>query len=434
MKRIAICGLSNRALSMFIKPVLERYSNVASIVALLDQDPKRRQIVENDYPELAGVRFFLPEAFASMVESEQVDTLIVTSRDDTHVAYILQGLAYDLDVICEKPMVTTAADAQRVLEAEKASKGTVTVTFNYRYNPIHLKIKEMVASGKLGKITSVDLNWYIDTYHGASYFKRWNRMRAFSGGLSIHKSTHHFDLVNWWLAQSPKEVFAYGSLHYYGQQSVWNPSKQNGRHCGACTETDKCAYYARWFGRSINHAIKDDHLLAGQNMDAYSNYRPDACIFDEEIEIEDTYTVSALYEHGALLSYSVNFSLPYEGYRLAINGTEGRLETQEYHAPARIPFPVPDQQVIDFYPLFGAKETIYVVEQEGGHGGGDTLIQEEIFLGESRHRPYRVLAGAEAGALAVAMGEGVWRSVKDKQPIKVNELLYASPTTSPDWK
>ncbi len=380
MKRIAVCGLSNRALSMFIKPVLERYSNVASIVALLDQDPKRRQIVANDYPELAGVRFFLPEAFASMVESEQVDTLIVTSRDDTHIAYILQGLAYDLDVVCEKPMVTTAADARRVLEAEKASKGTVTVTFNYRYNPIHLKIKEMVASGKLGKITSVDLNWYIDTYHGASYFKRWNRMRAFSGGLSIHKSTHHFDLVNWWLAQSPKEVFAYGNLHYYGQQSVWNPSKQNGRHCGTCTETDKCAYYARWFGRSTNHAIKDDHLLAGQNMDAYSNYRPDACIFDEEIEIEDTYTVAALYEHGVLLSYSVNFSLPYEGYRLAINGTGGRLETQEYHAPARIPFPVPEQQVIDFYPLFGAKETIYVVEQEGGHGGGDTLIQEEIFL------------------------------------------------------
>ena len=68
----------------------------------------------------------------------------------------------------------------------------------------------MVWEGRLGRITSVDLNWYLDTYHGSSYFKRWNRRREMSGGLSIHKSTHHFDLVNWWIGQKPVEAFAYG--------------------------------------------------------------------------------------------------------------------------------------------------------------------------------------------------------------------------------
>ena len=115
-------------------------------------------------------------------------------------------------------MVTTGEDARRVLDAERVSKGTVTVTFNYRYAPIHTKIKEMVWEGKLGRITSVDLNWYLDTYHGSSYFKRWNRRREMSGGLSIHKSTHHFDLVNWWIGQKPVEAFAYGDLHYYGAE------------------------------------------------------------------------------------------------------------------------------------------------------------------------------------------------------------------------
>src|SRR5699024_9050603 len=136
--------------------------------------------------------------------------IIVANKDDTHVNYIIQWLHHNLDVIVEKPMATTAHDCKRIIDAESTSEGDVTVTFNYRYSPIHTKIKELILEGKVGKITSIDLNWYIDTYHGSSYFQRWNRDREFSGGLSIHKSSHHFDLVNWWTGQKPVEAFAFG--------------------------------------------------------------------------------------------------------------------------------------------------------------------------------------------------------------------------------
>ncbi len=117
-----------------------------------------------------------------MIQETKPDALIVASRDDTHVDYILKGLAHDLDVIIEKPMVTNVDDVKKVLKAEANSKGNVTVTFNYRYSPIHRKIKELLLEEKIGRITSVNLNWYIDTYHEASYFKRWNRLRKYSGG------------------------------------------------------------------------------------------------------------------------------------------------------------------------------------------------------------------------------------------------------------
>ena len=134
-----------------------------------------------------------------MVEHTKPDYVIVSGRDDTHIDYILRALHKQVNVITEKPMVTTASDAYKVMQAEAQSKGKVIVTFNYRYSTFHRKIKEMILEGKVGRITSVDLNWYIDTYHGSSYFKRWNRSREISGGLSIDKSTHHFDLINWWL-------------------------------------------------------------------------------------------------------------------------------------------------------------------------------------------------------------------------------------------
>lgn len=424
MKRYVFCGLSNRSFGMFIEPMLEKFSNRSEIVGLLDIDPLRFDVVREKFPELGSVPTFSPNEIDQMINETKPDAIIVAGRDDTHVDYILKGLEYDLEVITEKPMVTNAHDAARIIEAEAKSKGKVVVTFNYRYAPPHRKIKELILEGKIGRVTSIDLNWYIDTYHGASYFKRWNRMREFSGGLSIHKSTHHIDLVNWWIDQKPVEAFAYGALNYYGPEGELNPSKTDGRYCETCEEKIQCDYYMRWTNRSEETSINDDHVKPSFNMGTkYTDYRQDACIFDKEINIEDTYVATVKYDKGALLSYSINFSTPYEGYRLAINGTKGRIETTEFHEPTRIPFPYPPQQTVDYFPLFGSKEIIHVVQNKGGHGGGDPLLLEDIFLGNDPRRNYEILAGAKAGGYSIAVGEALWRSTKENRSIKIDDLL-----------
>ncbi|MBD8025497.1 Gfo/Idh/MocA family oxidoreductase [Ureibacillus sp. Re31] len=423
-KKYVICGVSNRALQMFIGPMIKEFSKECQIVGLLDLDPYRFSICKQKYPQMNHVPTFSPEQFETMIEQTNPDYVIVAGRDDTHIEYILKSLRKQVNVITEKPMVTNAQDAYKVMKAEAESDASVIVTFNYRYSPIHRKIKEMILEGKVGRVTSVDLNWYIDTFHGSSYFRRWNRDRNISGGLSIHKSTHHFDLVNWWLDQKPEEVFAYGDLHYFGPDGELNPSKKASRFCGNCDEQRNCAYYRRWNPRSGSNSVRDDHLLAGVYEDIpYTNYRPDACIFDEDIRIEDTYVAAVKYDGGSLLSYSINFSAPYEGYRLAINGTKGRIETTEYHEPSRIHFQYPEQ-TIDYFPLFGAKETIELVKNPGGHGGGDPILLEDLFLGPDPSRSYPILAGSEAGAYSITVGEGVWRSVKEGKPMKIKELLY----------
>ncbi|WP_366160115.1 Gfo/Idh/MocA family oxidoreductase [Bacillus infantis] len=426
MKKYAICGVSNRALEMFMRPMMNEFSKETGIAAILDSDPYRFKVCKEKFPMLEHVPTYDPEQFEEMIDQTKPDYVIVAGRDDTHVDYILRSLKKQVDVITEKPMVTNAADAYKVMKAEAESDAKVIVTFNYRYSPFHRKIKEMILESKVGRITSVDLNWYIDTFHGSSYFRRWNRDRNFSGGLSIHKSTHHFDLVNWWLDQKPEEVFAYGSLNYFGPEGELNPRKVPSRYCGTCADQSSCTYYRRWNPRSGTSTVKDDHLLAGVYEEVpYTNYRPDACIYDEEISIEDTYVASVRYEGGSLLSYSINFSSPYEGYRLAINGTKGRIETAEYHEPSRIHFKYPDQ-TIDYFPLFGAKETIEVVKNPGGHGGGDPILLEDLFLGPDPARNYPILAGSQAGAYSIAVGEGVWRSVQEKKPININGLLFSS--------
>lgn len=420
MKKYAICGVSQRAIKMFALPILDTFSHCAELVALLDIDPVRKEVFDSTVKKPVDLPFFTPEEFSSMLEKTRPDCLIVAGRDCTHAEYILKGLEAGIDVMVEKPMSTTAEDSRKILEAEKKSKGRVIVTFNYRYAPHHQKIKELVLGGKIGRVTHVDLNWYIDTYHGASYFKRWNRMREFSGGLSIHKSSHHFDLVRWWIDQEPTEAFAYGALNFFGPDGPENPRKVDGRHCTSCPDVEDCSYVMRWSARSSVATPEDDHLsLMSGRTNKYTGYSPDSCIFDSEINIEDTYVATVKYDKGAFLSYSVGFSVPFEGYQLAINGTKGRIESREYHSAKRVPFEVP-KQTIDYFPMFGSKEVINVVEKEGGHGGGDPVLLEDLFLGPSKNRPFDTLSNARDGALAVTTGEAVWRSAREGKPIPID--------------
>lgn len=424
MKKYAFCGMSNRSIYMFVKSLLDNYTAVGRPVAFLDKDPLRFEVCQHNVPAAQDVPTYSDEEFDKMIAETQPDAVVVAGADFTHARYALAALEKNLDVIIEKPMTTTAEDARRIMEAEKRSKGKVVVTFNYRYTATHRRIKEMILDGACGRLTFADLAWYVDTHHGASYFKRWNRTRAGSGGLSIHKCSHHFDLLNWWMGQTPVEVFAYGALNHYGPNGEKNPRKVDGRHCHDCPDRNDCAYIMRWQPNRHVEPPKDEHLDAvrGRAHGNYTNYSPDQCIFDSEIDIEDTYAVTIRYDGGAMAAYSVGFSQPYEGYRLGLSGTEGRIETQEYHG-SRTPFEVEDQ-TITLLPLFSTgREVITPLTTAGGHGGGDPMILDDIFLGPNPRRPYEILSGAREGALAVAVGEAVWRSVKSGKPVRIADLL-----------
>ncbi|MBR7107049.1 MAG: Gfo/Idh/MocA family oxidoreductase [Lentisphaeria bacterium] len=426
-KRYAVCGVSARAIGMYIRPMMQSFSHCAELVAMLDIDPLRFQVCKDLVPEVVGKNIAeytvtlenWKEVFDRMIEEQKVDAVLVVCKDCHHVDYIVRGLELGLDVISEKPMTTNIADARRVVEAEDKSKGKLICTFNYRYNPIHRKLRELIVDGKIGRVTHVDLTWYIDIKHGSSYFNRWNRMRENSGSLSIHKSSHHFDLVSWWIDGIPEYVHAFGALNHYGPNGEFNPSKKEGRHCNDCPELLKCAYKKRWATRNSTIFVADDHINAYETkVKQFSEYRPDMCIFDSEINIYDTFVVNVKYRNGALLNYSANFSTPYEGYHLAINGTRGRLETKEFGGAGGKGLPSTNEngmRYIDYYPIFEGRERIHVPAGEGGHGGGDPLILEDIFLGEDPDRKFDILAKSADGLRAISVGDAVFTSIEDGQ-------------------
>ena len=202
--KVVLVGTGVRGTSFWGRTLVEDFPEILEFVGLCDINPGRleyaRQYMGVDCPVFAD--------FETMVKQVKPDLVIVTTKDSTHHEFIIKGLDMGCDVLTEKPLTTDEDKCQAILDAERRSKNKLIVGFNYRWSPYPTKIKELLQAGSIGKITSVDFHWYLNTYHGASYFRRWHGLRQAGGTLWVHKATHHFDLLNWWLDSDPEEVFA----------------------------------------------------------------------------------------------------------------------------------------------------------------------------------------------------------------------------------
>ena len=221
-KRHAFVGTGGRALS-FIEPLVTTYGDQNELVAICDLSPARmayyNELLVRDLAYHA-VPAYTADRFDDMLREQKPDEVFVCTKDSTHHEYIVRALLAGCDVITEKPMTTDAAKCQAIMDAVKTSGKRVRVAFNYRWAPFRTKVKELIDSGVVGKIHSVNLEYMLDTNHGADYFRRWHAQIENSGTLLVHKSTHHFDLVNWWLDAIPQQVFAYGDRVFYGKDNA----------------------------------------------------------------------------------------------------------------------------------------------------------------------------------------------------------------------
>lgn len=403
-RRYAIIGTGHRATSMWGVDLANRYKDEIEFVGLCDKNAKRAEAGK----KLIGVECPTFTNFDEMLAKTKPDLLTVTTMDSTHHQFIVKALEKGVDVITEKPMVTEAKDCQGVLDAEKKYNRKITVAFNYRYAPKHQKIKEILQSGEIGDVTSVDFHWYLDTSHGADYFRRWHRLKSGGGSLWVHKATHHFDLINWWLGADPIEVSAYGDLNIYGKNSSFR-----GTNCRTCPHKAKCPFYF--------DMTKDARLMKlYAECEDVDGYFRDGCVFREDVDIYDTMTAAVKYSNGASMSYSLNASMPIEGYRVAFNGTKGRLEVRDYE---RQPWSEELQSEIYLMKNFsGKREHIEMPNIKGGHSGGDDRLRDVIFK-NAKVPDILKLPDSRAGAMSCLTGIAARTSIEQNRPIKVSELV-----------
>lgn len=429
LRRYAIVGLGSRA-EMFVRAVAG--APQTELVAFCDSNRTRMTVHNRWLSEATGqdpVPCYPSTDFAVMLRKERVGVVVVCTPDHTHAAYIVEALEAGCDVVTEKPMTVDVEGCRRILEAQRRTGRAVTVAFNYRYNPVHGRVRELLRSGEIGEIGSVHFEWLLDTQHGADYFRRWHRDKTASGGLLIHKSSHHFDLVNWWLDSRPETVFAMGRLFFYGDD--------NGRRHG----------HRREYRRATGDAVAGTDPFAldlefsprlkalYRDAEGEDGYLRDQNVFGPGVTIEDDMTVLARYEGGPQLSYHLVAYSPREGYRVAFTGNEGRLELEVFENTHARPATA-DEVSVSLPPGTTAPKTesrarltlqrhwepatvIFDGTVGAGHGGGDERMLAELIDGTTGEGH----ADQLAGMWSLITGLAANRSIATGEVVPVAALL-----------
>ncbi len=422
-KRYAQVGVGHRSW-MYSEAMVERFRNQCEVVALCDTNPGRLRVRADWMSERgAAVKCYPADEFERMIAETRPDTVIVTTMDSTHDAYICRALEMGCDVITEKPMTTDEQKCQRILDAQKRSGRKCTVAFNYRYAMPRTQVKELLMSGVIGSAVAVDFHWLLDTVHGADYFRRWHRQKRNSGGLLVHKATHHFDLVNWWLATVPQTVYATGARNFYRPETAARYGfVQRGERCRGCAEADRCPFY-------LDLGEYPDLKSLYLENEEYDGYFRDRCVFSDQIDIEDTMHVNVRYRSGALMSYSLHAFMPWEGYVVTFNGTQGRLEhvcqesvyiSGDGSVPGEL---VSGGTRIKVFPHFQPGYEVEIRQSGGGHGGADPLLLKDLFDPDPSQDPVQRAADQRSGAWSILTGIAANRSIQRGQPVHIEELV-----------
>jgi len=423
-RRYAIVGVGSRS-RMYQDAIEKTYRADAELVAVCDLNPGRLNLALKRSAENAVTPpvAYRPAEFERMVKERKPEVIIVTTVDATHDDYIVRALELGCDVVTEKPMTTTPEKCQRILDARARTGRNCRVLFNYRYSPPRTQIKELLMSGEIGDVLSVDFHWLLNTSHGADYFRRWHGQKKYSGGLMVHKATHHFDLVNWWLGAVPVSVTATGKRAFY-TPAMAKRFGLSGPHerCHTCPEKDKCGFFLSLAG---NRSLKELYL----DQESHDGYFRDRCVFRPEIDIEDTMNVVVGYDTGATLSYSLNAFNAWEGYTIAFNGTLGRIEhtivEQVYVSGTdTVQGGIAEKGVrTRVIPLRGAPRDIDPWTGTGSHGGGDKLMLDELFLPRPPADKYLRAADERAGAYSMLIGAAANRCFATGAPVAVSKLV-----------
>jgi predicted dehydrogenase len=431
-RRYVVVGTGHRV-QMYLDAMAGEHRDDAELVGLVEPNPGRLAVhlkwLSQAGLDVSTVATGGPDELEQMIKETQADRVIITSPDYTHAELIVRALDAGVDVVVEKPLTINPESTRQIAEAVMRTGRQVVVTHNYRYSPRNSALKEVIKSGSIGTPLSVTFEWVLDTAHGADYFRRWHRDKANSGGLLIHKASHHFDLINWLLADSPSQVYARGGVRFYGAENAtargMAPHSERGTHDGV---------HNPW-----ELDLRGDLRLKALYLDSesFDGYHRDQDVFGPGVTTEDNLAVIVDYDRGATLSYSLNAHAPWEGYRIYVNGDQGRAELEVVERAAVLvdaagnvmidPSAVPETssrtggERLTLQRHWEAAQDVKIEEGAGAHGGGDALLLNDIFRGRGDDWLERSADWLD-GIRAIAVGMAGNESLRTGMPVKITDL------------
>jgi predicted dehydrogenase len=324
---VAVIAAGNRGRGVTNNLLRDSEGNV-KVVSVFDPDKKQceRAIEHWNSPDTV-----ICDTYEEAINTPGVDWVMVFSPNAHHKEHILAGFAAGKNVFSEKPLATSIEDCQEIFEAHQKSGLLFATGFVLRYSKLYRKAKDLIASGKLGKVLSIDANENITPAHGGYIMMNWRRNTKLSGPHILEKCCHDLDLINWFCDSLPSKIASFGGLDYF---------------------TPENEYYMEKYGKKTFAAWHDPHRVD-------SPFTADKDLMDNQVGIIQ-------YRNGIRVMFQATMSNAIPERRMYFSCTEGTMIAELYSSTLR-------------YKCIDDEGETVINFGADGHGGGDSFIMKELY-------------------------------------------------------
>ncbi|MBK9144956.1 MAG: Gfo/Idh/MocA family oxidoreductase [Candidatus Melainabacteria bacterium] len=380
--RAILVGAGQRGTFVFGRYALDNPEKLR-FTAVVEPDPGRRRRFASQHGLDEGSSY---ESFDVLARGEiEADIAVIATMDRQHAEPAILAMEAGYHVLLEKPMAGSALECLRLVETAQKTGRMLAVAHVLRYTPFFSRIKEIVSSGRLGDILSVEHFENVSYWHMAHSFVRGNWGNATrSGPMLLSKCCHDLDILVWMMSHTePLAVTSRGSLSHFRPEKA--PPGATDRCTDSCPAEEECAFFAPrfyldekidpYFAYAITSDISPEGRLAALQTGPYGR-----CVYKCDNDVVDHQSVIIDFADGALATLVMHGLSDREGRTMRYDGSRASL---------RATFPFCGKEEIEIQDhLTGEVELVTIGEAGWGpHGGGDGRLIESFVeaVAEGRH-------------------------------------------------
>lgn len=379
---VSVAGASAR--STFLFEYLRSHPEEGFVTGVYDIVPERCSILLDHYG--IGAEAVVYPSLADAVSDPGADAVFVMTTDAAHPECAVAALEAGKSVYCEKPMAVTMQGAKAIASAAEKARGLFYLGMNLRHSPVHEALHNIVASGKLGKVITIEANEHY--YGGKTYFRRWNRLRKHGGGLWLTKACHDFDILTWLAGGRPLRIMASCGLDHY------RPRPDAPLYCRECGMAKTCPDYCP---PPDGDSLGDRLARATERA---TGVKRDMCLWNSDKDTFDNGMAIVEYDNGSRACYTVNVMSAHTTRMLVVTGSGGMARADLYDG------------TVEYWKRHAPEDSCEKMDasalMRGGHGGADERILADFFRCVRTGSPPR--SSWQDGLTSVALGIAATKS------------------------
>lgn len=330
------------------------------------------------------------------------DAIIITTPDDLHYGPCMKALEMGYDILLEKPIAPTEEEVRDILALAQKTQRIVAVCHVLRYAPYFIRLKEVLDSGALGELISIQHMEPIQHIHMSHSYVRgnWHNSKQ-TTPIILAKSCHDLDIMRWIVGKPAKSIAAYGDLKWFKEENA--PKGATPRCTDGCPAEAICPYSAlKIYYRDRSYTYVFDFPEDKSTHDAFildqlktTNYG--RCVYQMDNDQADHYVSSILFEEGITANFSMEAFTAYHGRRTRIMGSMGDI--------------VGDMNEFVHTDFLTGEKSVWNMKVEdvdnyknSGHGGGDWALMTDWVKAVKMQDPTVLTSTIEASIESHIMG------------------------------